>query len=142
MLELGAGDPKDKHSFQASTRRTRRPGWRFNLRTSALTVAIAALVLGGIVGSYSWLIYPHVELTIFNETATAISDIRVKFSEGECTAERIEPGGTAVADILTGAGMRVYITYRDSNGTLKEDKVIYESYSEGSYERGRDTIPN
>ena len=101
-----------------------------------LAVAVAALVLGIFVVGLRWLLYPHVNVTIFNETSTVIFDLRVRFLYGERTAERIERGGCAVTEIQSGGDAGVFISYRDSRGILRRDEPLYYSDENGSPDRG------
>jgi len=101
-----------------------------------LAVAGACLVFGIFMACASWLLYPHVNLTIFNETSSAIRDVRIKFLYGERTAERIEPGGFAVTEIQSGGDAGVFISYRDSNGILRKDEPLYYSDERGAPDRG------
>jgi hypothetical protein len=96
----------------------------------------AALALAIPIACFRWLVYPHVKLTVFNETSTAIRDVCVKCDFTKRTAERIEPGGLAVTDIQAGGESMVYISYRNPRGVLKVDEPVYYSGSSGSYDRG------
>ena len=103
------------------------------MREIVLVLAGVALVLGIFV---NWLKYPRVKLTIFNETANGIHDVRVSFLSGERTAARIEPGGFAISEIESGGSAGVFISYRDSAGTVKKDEPVYYSGDMGSLDRG------
>ena len=95
-----------------------------------LVLAGVALVLGIFV---NWLKYPRVKLTIFNETANEIHDVRVSFLSGERTAERIEPGGFAISEIESGGSAGVFISYWDSAGTVMKDEPVYHSEDRGRW---------
>jgi hypothetical protein len=101
-----------------------------------LAAAGAALVLATLAACLRWLAYPHVKLTIINESAAAISDVRIDFLYGERTAERIEPGAGAVTEIQSGGDAGVYISYRDSGGALADCKPLYYSPDAGGFDRG------
>ena len=96
----------------------------------------AALVFGILMACLIWLLYPHVNVTMFNETSAAIYDVRIRFLYGERTAERIDPGGCAVTGIQSGGDAGVFLSYRDSLGLLREDKPLYYSDERGSTDRG------
>jgi hypothetical protein len=102
------------------------------LRQTAVAVATVALVLSCL----RWLLYPHVNVTVFNETSTAIRDLRLGFSDGVRTAERIEPGGYATTEIQSGGESGVFLTYRDPRGSLRRDVPVYYSDSTASPDRG------
>jgi hypothetical protein len=101
-----------------------------------LAIAGTALVLGIFIACLRWLLYPHVNVTIFNESSIAIGDVRIRFLYGERTAERIEPGGTAVTAIQSGGDAGVFISYRDLGGILRKDEPLYYSDERGSPDRG------
>ena len=90
---------------------------RFTVRRMVVAVTAAALILACL----RWLLYPHVNVTIFDETPTAIRDVRIKFLYGERTAERIQPGGFAGTEIQSGGDAGVFISYLDSSGVLRTD---------------------
>ena len=98
-----------------------------------LILAGVALVLGIFV---NWLKHPRVKLTIFNETANEIDDVRISFLSGARTAERIEAGGCAFTEIESGGSAGVFISYRDSAGIVKKDEPVYFSGDAGSLDRG------
>jgi hypothetical protein len=101
-----------------------------------LIVASAALVFAICVVCFGWLQYPHVNLTIFNETSSAICDVRVRFLYGERTADRIEPGRFAVTEIQSGGDAGVFMSYRDSAGNRRKEEPLYYSDERGSPDRG------
>ncbi len=101
-----------------------------------LAVACVALFLAILMPWLRWLRYPHVKVKIFNETPTALCDVQIKFLSGVRTAERIEPGGSAITDIQSGGDAGVFISYRDSSGILKNDEPLYYSDEEGAPDRG------
>ena len=68
----------------------------------------AALAFVVAIACFIWLVYPHVKLTIFNESSIALRDVCVKCDCTKRTAERIEPGGYAVTDIQPGGESTVY----------------------------------
>jgi hypothetical protein len=107
--------------------------WRFSVREVMLILAGVALILGIFV---NWLKYPRVKLTIFNETANTIREVRVSFLSGERTAERIDPGGYAVTEIESGGDAGVFLSYLDSAGNLTKDEPLYYSADSGSLDRG------
>jgi hypothetical protein len=95
------------------------------------TVAGAALVFAICMTCFRWLQYPHVNLTIFNETSSAMCDVRVRFLYGERTADRIEPGGFAVTEIQSGGDACVFLSYRETDGIRKKDELLYGSGDSG-----------
>jgi hypothetical protein len=110
----------------------RAPRIRFTIRRMAVAASAFALVLTCL----GWLLYPHVNVTVFNESSTAISDVRLKFLYGERTADRIEPGGHAATEIHSGGEAGVFISYRDASGSLRRDEPLYYSDSTASPDRG------
>jgi hypothetical protein len=94
------------------------------------------LVLGILTPGLRWLMYPHVNITIFNESSAAIADVRITFLYGERTCERIEPGGVAATEIQSGGDAGVFISYRGSTGVLRNDEILYYSDERGSPDRG------
>lgn len=101
-----------------------------------LAVAGAALVFAIFVTCLRWLRYPHVTVTIFNETSTAICDVRIRFAFGERTAEWIKPGGFAVTEIQSAGDSGVFFSFRDSGGILRKDEPLYYSDERGAPDRG------
>ena len=101
-----------------------------------LAIAGIALVLAIFMAFLRWLRYPHVKVTISNETSTALRDVRIRFLYGERTAERIEPGGFAVTEIQSGGEAGVFLSYRDSSGILRKDEPLYYSDERGAPDRG------
>jgi hypothetical protein len=120
----------DQDSQEAPLVRT--PRRLLTLRRMAVAVAAVVLVLACL----RWLLYPHVNVTVFNESSTAIRDVRLRFLYGERTAERIEPGGFAATEIQSGGESGVFISYRDSSGILIKDQPLYYSDSTASPDRG------
>ncbi len=110
----------------------RAPRIRFTIRRMAVAVAAVALVLAGL----GWLVYPRVNVTVFNESSAPIRDVRLRFLYGERTAERIEPGGYADTEIQSGGESGVFISYRDPSGSLRRDELLYYSDSTASPDRG------
>jgi hypothetical protein len=106
------------------------------LRRIALVLAAAALVFGIFIPVLGWLLYPHVKVTIFNETTDALCDVRLRFLYGERMAERIAPGGFAVTEIQSGGDAGVFISDRDAGGILKKDVPLYYSDENGAPDRG------
>jgi hypothetical protein len=109
---------------------------KFRVRGIMFAVACVALALAIFMACLRWLRYPHVKVAIFNETSTALCDVRIKFLYGERTAERIEPGGSAITEIQSGGDAGVFISYRDSTGILRKDDPLYYSDEEGAPDRG------
>jgi hypothetical protein len=109
---------------------------RLTVRRMMLAVAGSALALGILVACLRWLTYPHVKLTIFNESSTALLDVRIKFLYGERKADRIEPGTSATTEIQSGGESGVFISFKDSSGILRKDEPIYYSDSTASPDRG------
>jgi hypothetical protein len=103
------------------------------VREITLIVAGVTLVFGVFA---SWLKYPRIELTIFNESSAAISDVHVRFMNGERTAKRIERGGLAFTEIESGGTAGVDISYRHSGGILRKVEPVYQSGDRGSQDRG------
>jgi hypothetical protein len=92
-----------------------------------VAVASAAVACGALVGGFRWFLYPHVRVTIFNETSSAVHEVRVKCFGGENSAERIEAGGSASVDIQCGGEDNVYVTFRDSRGAQMKDHLVHGS---------------
>jgi hypothetical protein len=99
----------------------------------ALFLALFLRVLGPCL---TWLWYPHVKVKIFNETSAALCDVRIKFMNGVRTAERIEPGSSAVTEIQSGGDAGVFMSYRDSSGVIKADEPLHYSDENGTLDRG------
>jgi hypothetical protein len=110
------------------------PRWAM-VRRVMLIAAIAALVIGSPVASFIWLAYPHVKVTILNETSTAIRNVRLDSFYGERTAERIEPGAFAVTEFQMIAGDTLSMSYQDTIGIRKEE-LLYRSDEYSSTPRG------
>ena len=110
----------------------RSPRIRFTVRRMAVAVAAVALVFVCL----RWLLYPHVNVTIFNESSAAIRDVHLRFLYGERRTERIEPGRCATTEIQSGGDSGIFITYRDTNGSLRIDEPLYYSDSTASPDRG------
>jgi hypothetical protein len=104
----------------------RLPRERFTIWRMMIAIAAVALVLGILVYCLRWLQYPHIDVTIFNETSTTIRDVRVIFMLGERTAERLGPGGIVVAEIQSGGDACIFFSYRDSGGILRKAEPICE----------------
>jgi hypothetical protein len=64
---------------------------QFGLRALAFTKAVAALGCGALIGYLRWLRFPHIDVRIFNETDTPLSDLRVESWFTERTTERPGP---------------------------------------------------
>jgi hypothetical protein len=108
---------------------------RFTVGSIMLAVAVAALVLGIFMACLLWARYPHIKVTIFNESSATISDVRVKFLYGERTAKRVRPGGIAVTEIQSGGDAGIFLSYRNSDGVLYEaEPLYYESGNRGFLE--------
>ena len=75
---------------------------RFTVRGIMLVVACVALILGMFKACLEWLRNPHIDVTILNESSTAIRDLRVSFLYGERTADRLRSGGVAFTEIQSG----------------------------------------
>ena len=115
---------------------TERPRRRLTLRRVMLAVAALALALGIFMAVARWFVYPHVKLTIVNESSAAICDVRIDFLYGERTAKRIEPGVVAESEIRSGGSAGVYISYRDARGIFRRNHCLYYSGEHGSEDRG------
>lgn len=100
-----------------------------------LMVAGAALVFAIFVAFLRWAQYPHINLTIFNETSSAICDLRITFLHGERTADRIQPGGFAVTEIESGGDSTVLLSHLDADG-IRKNELIYGSGDLGGHTRG------
>jgi hypothetical protein len=108
---------------------------RFKVWQMMIVVAFAALAFAISTVCLRWLSYPHISLTIFNETSASISDVRVEFLYGERTAERLAPGGAAATEIQSGGNAGIFVSYRDSRGILKKaEPLYYESGNRGYLE--------
>ena len=103
----------------------RDPQVRFGVRGLMLAVAAVALALGILVTSLTWLQYPHIDVTIFNETSTLICNVRISFLYGERTAEQLRPGGVAFTEIQSGGDAGIFFSYRDSGGILRDAEPLY-----------------
>jgi hypothetical protein len=108
---------------------------RFSMRGIVLIVTGVAVVFGILIAGLSWLVYPHVKLTIFNESSSAICDVRIDMFYAKRTAERIEPGGFAVTEFQIVAGDTVSMSYRDSIG-IRRKELLYCSDEYSSSPRG------
>ena len=113
----------------------RRSG-RFKVRRIILIATLAALVLGIPISCFTWLAYPHVKLTIYNETPVAMCDVRISFLFGQRTAAEIRPGGSAVTEIQSGGSAKVSLSYRNPGGAQKKEEVLYYSGEHGAEDRG------
>jgi hypothetical protein len=110
------------------------PHWAM-VRHIVLIAASAALFFGILIACLSWLVYPHVTVTIFNETSAAIRDVRLDSFYGERTSERIEPGAFAVTEFQIIPGDTLSMSYRDTIGIRKEE-LLYRSDEYSSTPRG------
>lgn len=111
------------------------PRERFTIGRMMVVIAAAALVLVILVSCLRWLQYPHIDVTIFNETSTPIRDLRVSFLYGERTANELRPGGVAVTVIQSGGDGGILFSYCDSGGILrKAEPLYYESGVRGFLE--------
>jgi hypothetical protein len=113
-----------------------QPPQGFAVKKTVLTVACSGLAIVIPVACFWWLQYPHVKLTIFNESSRALCDVRVKFLYGERIAERIEPGGSAVTDIQSGGDAGVFFSYLRSGESVRKREVLYYSDEHGAPDRG------
>jgi hypothetical protein len=89
-------------------------GVRFTVRGIMLVVACVVLILGMFKASLEWPRNPHIDVTILNESSTAISDLRVSFLYGERTAGQLRSGGVAFTEIQSGGNAGIFVSYRDS----------------------------
>jgi hypothetical protein len=101
-----------------------------------MATAGGALLLGIIVTCLAWLMYPHIDLTVFNESSNPVFDVCVTFSYGERTAARIDPAGVAAAHIQSGGDAGVFLSYRDAAGTRSKRQALYYSPDSGGPDRG------
>ena len=101
------------------------PTLRFTVRRMMVGVAAVALVLGILVSCLRWVQYPHINVTIFNETSTSIGDVRLSFLYGERTAERLRPGGVAFTEIQSGGDAGIFFSYRDLGGIIRKAEPLY-----------------
>jgi hypothetical protein len=102
----------------------RRQG--FSICAMMLTVVAAAIGLALIVRYVRWLQYPHIKVSIFNETPTPIGDLDLRFMYGERTAAQLRPGGAAVTEIQSGGDAGIYFSYQDAGGILQTATALYE----------------
>ena len=100
-----------------------------------VSVVCVALVLAIFTMGLRWLRYPHVSVRVLNETSTPIYDVHIKFLFGERNCERIDPGGLADTEIQSGGSASVFLSYRDSEGIVREDE-LYNSGEMDSLDRG------
>jgi hypothetical protein len=108
---------------------------RFTIRRMMVMVAALAIALGLFVYCLRWIQYPHINVTIFNETSTPIYDLSVSFLNGERTAKSLSAGGVAFTEIQSGGDAGVFFSYRDSEAVLRRAKPIYyESGNRGFLE--------
>lgn len=105
-------------------------------RTKIIAGLVVALVLGAIARPVAWLVYPHMNVTIYNESSAAIRDVRLSSFYGVRTAARIEPGGYATTAIQSSGESGVFLSYRDASGSLKSEEAVYYSPSTASPDRG------
>jgi hypothetical protein len=108
-------------------------GGRFTIRWMIVAVAAVAVVLGLLVSCLRWIQYPHISVTILNETSAPIYDLRLSFLCGERTARQVKSGGVASTEIQSGGEAGIFFSCRDSGGTIrKAEPVYYESGNRGS----------
>jgi hypothetical protein len=99
---------------------------RFTVRGIMLVVACVALILGIFMACVERVRYPHINVKILNESSTTISDVRVSFLYGERTAAQLRSGGVAFTEIQSGGDAGIFVSYRDSTGTLRKAEPVYE----------------
>ena len=109
---------------------------RFTVRVMLLAVAAIALLLGLLVTCYKLVDYPHVNVTLYNESSATLHDVRIRFHYGNRTAERIEPGEIATTEIQSGGDAGVFISYRTSSGLFRKDEPLYYSEDIGGLDVG------
>jgi hypothetical protein len=102
--------------------------------------AVAVLAFAIAIAFFSWLLYPHVNLTIFNESSAAMGDVRIDYFYGSRTAERIEPGGIALAVFQIYGGGTVSMSYRDSAG-VRRVELLYGAGEYSYMPRGSLEVP-
>jgi hypothetical protein len=101
-------------------------------------VGAVAVVLGLLLACLRWSVYPHINVTIFNETSTPIYDLHLHVSfwyDEERTAKQLKAGGVAFTEIQSGGDAGIFFSYRDSEGVLRKAKPLYyESGNRGFLE--------
>jgi hypothetical protein len=85
-----------------------------------LAVAVVAFVVGFFVSCLRWLQYPHINVTIFNETSAPICDLHLSFFCGNRTADQLRPGGVAVAEIQSNPEAGIFLSYLDLWGDFRK----------------------
>src|ERR1700679_4000972 len=104
-------------------------------RRNMLWGAVAVLAFAIAIAFFIRLLYPHVNLTIFNESSSAMGDVRIDYFYGRRTGERIEPGGVALTVFQIYGGGTVSMSYRDSAG-IRRDELLYVSGEHSHMPRG------
>jgi hypothetical protein len=111
---------------------------RFTIRRMMVMVGAATIVLGLLVACLRWSVYPHIDVTIFNETSGPIYDLHLHVSfwyDEERTAERLKAGGIAFTEIQSGGDAGIFFSYRDPEGILRKvEPLYYESGNRGFLE--------
>jgi hypothetical protein len=91
-----------------------------------------ALALAVFVSCLRWLQYPHIDVTIINETPHPVLDLHLTFAYGERTVERLEPRSVAVTEIQSYGEEDLSLSYRDSQGTLRQGVNLLSSGPPGN----------
>jgi hypothetical protein len=112
----------------------RAPRIRFTVRRLILIVAAVGIVLGLGTMSLRWHRNPYVTVTVRNSTSEPLTDVRIRYRYGECTARMIRPGADAAWRIRCTGASDVVLEYRDSHGVLvtKSDTTYIERHYRGS----------
>jgi hypothetical protein len=107
------------------------PTWNLAPREKIFAVATFALACSLLLMLLIWVLNPHVDVTIFNESGTALSDVSINYGGGKRTAERIIAGSSATASIRSSGESGITLSYRDSDGGVKSTKSL--AYIEAGY---------
>ena len=107
---------------------------RFTLKIAMVAVGVAALVAGVCVLFLRWLLFPHVDVTVFNETTATISELLIDDEHVTRTAEKLGPGGVALTTIQPDDEACISLSYRDSNQVLRKVEPVCYSGNRGSLE--------
>jgi hypothetical protein len=90
---------------------------RFTVRGLMLVVAGVALFLGVIITSLRWLQYPHINVTIVNETSSPIYSVCLSSYSTERKVGQLRSGGVAMTVIQDGES-NMWLTYRSLIGVV------------------------
>ena len=111
---------------------------RFTIRWMIVMVGAVAVGLGLLVACLRWAAYPHINVTVLNETSAPIYDLHLHVGfwyDEERTAEQLRASGVAFTEIQSGGDAGIFFSYRDPKGVLrKAEPLYYESGNRGFLE--------